>query len=99
MPGERELKTAGVVFERLLTLREAADLLGLHWKTVEVLARRGQIPAIKIGKRWRFRISLLDEWLSARFGPARAENTSKFDAKLAAQPRRASYFLVQNGAS
>ncbi len=90
MPTNAEVKTTSVIFERLLTLKEAADLLGMHWKTVEVLARRGQIPATKIGKRWRFRTSLLDEWLSGCFRPARAANTGAFDAKLAAQPRRAS---------
>ncbi len=87
---DRVPRTAAVVFERLLTLREAADLLGIHSKTLEIQARRGEIPATKIGNRWRFRTSLLDQWLASRFGPTRAEDAGTFDAKLAAQPRRAS---------
>jgi len=52
-------------FEPLLDCDEAARLLHLHPKTVERLARAGQIPAYKIGKRWLFRASELDGWLSS----------------------------------
>ena len=55
MPGREEVTrscrrqsgTAAVVCEQLLTLREAADLLGIHWKTLEIQARRGEIVATK----------------------------------------------------
>jgi excisionase family DNA binding protein len=82
---------AGVVaFEPLLSLREAADLLGVHWKTLEIFARRGQIPATKVGKRWRFRATVLDRWLADRLGPAGAKDSVAEDVKLDPQPRRAS---------
>ena len=87
---DRAPRTAAVGFEQLLTLKEAANLLGIHWKTLEVQARRGEIPATKIGNRWRFRTTVLDHWLASRFGPTGAQNSGTFDAKLAAQPRRAS---------
>jgi excisionase family DNA binding protein len=81
----------GVVpFEPLLGLREAADLLGVHWKTLEIFARRGQIPGTKIGKRWRFRASVLDRWLGDRLGPTNAEGAVAQGGKLDPQPRRAS---------
>ena len=50
-------------FEPLLNLREAATLLGMHWKTLEGMARTERIPAFRIGGRWRFRASLLNKWL------------------------------------
>jgi excisionase family DNA binding protein len=50
-------------FEDLLGLHEAASLLGMHWKTLEGMARTRKIPAFKVGKRWRFRVSSLNEWL------------------------------------
>lgn len=50
-------------FEPLINLNEAAKLLGIHSKTLEVMARNGTVPGIKLGKRWRFRASALDEWL------------------------------------
>ena len=53
-------------FERLLSLREAANLLGMHWKTLECMARKKQIPSFRIGGRWRFRASVLNKWLEKR---------------------------------
>ena len=50
-------------FEELLDLREAASLLGMHWKTLQSMARGRRIPALKVGKRWRFRVSALNSWL------------------------------------
>jgi excisionase family DNA binding protein len=50
-------------FEDLLGLHEAASLLGMHWKTLEGMARTRKIPAFKVGKRWRFRVSSLNVWL------------------------------------
>ena len=50
--------------ERLLTDAEVAEFLGgLHPKTVQRMARRGGLPAYRIGKFWRYRASELDEWL------------------------------------
>jgi len=60
-PQPLNLITSG--FERLLYLREAALLLGMHWKTLEAKARTRKIPALKVGKRWRFRVSALNSWL------------------------------------
>lgn len=50
-------------FERLLDLHEAATILGMHWKTLEGKARQRKVPALKVGKRWRFRLSSLNTWL------------------------------------
>jgi excisionase family DNA binding protein len=55
--------TALSSFERLLDLREAAAILGMHWKTLEGMARHRKVPALKVGKRWRFRLSSLNMWL------------------------------------
>jgi excisionase family DNA binding protein len=56
-----EMKSSS--FEKLLYLREAASLLGMHWKTLETKARDRKVPAFKVGKRWRFRVSALNSWL------------------------------------
>jgi excisionase family DNA binding protein len=51
-------------FERLINDREAATLLGgIHYKTIQRMARDGQIPAYRIGKFWCFRASELDAWI------------------------------------
>jgi len=50
-------------FEPLLDSEEAAALLKIHPKTLQKLARNGEVTAIQIGKLWRFRASALDEWV------------------------------------
>ncbi len=46
--------------ERLLTLREAADVLRLSPRTVREYVQRGEIKGRIIGGRWRFRRADLD---------------------------------------
>lgn len=51
-------------FEPLLSDEEAAKYLGgLHPKTVQRMARRGELPAYRIGRYWRYKISELSAWL------------------------------------
>ena len=50
----------------ILTVEQAAQLLGVKPKTVRALAAGGVIPAVKVGKPWRFDETLLREWLVAK---------------------------------
>jgi len=50
-------------FEPLVDADEVAGLLGLHPKTVQLMARQGKIPAIRVSKFWRFRKSEIDRWV------------------------------------
>jgi excisionase family DNA binding protein len=47
-------------FEPLLGSDEAAQLLKIHPKTLQRMARQRQIPGIQTGKLWRFRRSELN---------------------------------------
>jgi excisionase family DNA binding protein len=47
----------------LLNVREVADFLRVNATTVYTWARQGQLPAIKVGRSWRFRQSDLEMWL------------------------------------
>jgi excisionase family DNA binding protein len=51
------------VFEPLLDSDEAAQLLRIHPKTLQRMARNGQIHGIQVGKLWRFRASDLEGWI------------------------------------
>ena len=51
------------LFEPLLDSDEAAQLLKIHPKTLQRMARRGEIPGVQIGKLWRFRRSELNAWM------------------------------------
>ena len=53
-------------FEPLLTADEAALHLRVHVKTLQKLAREQQVPCVRMGKYWRFRLSSLDHWVQAR---------------------------------
>ena len=53
-------------FERFLDSHQAAELLQIHPKTLQRLARKGEIRAMRIGKLWRFRTSDLDAWVDLR---------------------------------
>jgi excisionase family DNA binding protein len=48
--------------EETVDSRVGARFLGVHYKTIEQMARMGQVPATKFGKSWRFLPSLLGEW-------------------------------------
>jgi excisionase family DNA binding protein len=55
-------------FEPLLDSDEAAALLRIHPKTLQRMARRGEISGIHIGKLWRFRASDLNRWIQGIAG-------------------------------
>lgn len=52
--------TAKPIGERLLTLREAAEVLRLNARTVREYVHLGRIEGRIIGGRWRFRRADLD---------------------------------------
>jgi excisionase family DNA binding protein len=45
--------------DNVATLQEAADLLRIPRSTASELARRGELPAVKMGRRWLFLRDLL----------------------------------------
>ena len=45
-----------------MTLEEVAAYLRLKPQTIYTWAQEEKIPAAKLGKEWRFRKSLIDEW-------------------------------------
>ena len=46
--------------ETLLTSKEASQALKIHLKVLERMAKRGEMPALKVGKFWRYRATTLD---------------------------------------
>lgn len=62
-PLDRHFRTE---FEALVTPAEASAYLRVHPKTIIRLARQKAIPALRIGKHWRFRISDLIDWTATK---------------------------------
>lgn len=49
-------------FDAIMTVAEVAEYLRLGDATVYRLAQDSEIPAIKVGRSWRFKKELIDEW-------------------------------------
>ena len=49
---------------RVLNVDEVARYLRVVPDTIYRRARRGEIPAVKVGKVWRFPKDTLDKWLN-----------------------------------
>jgi PTS system nitrogen regulatory IIA component len=48
----------------IMTTKEIARYLKLHEITICKYAAEGQIPAIRIGRSWRFDKERIDKWIS-----------------------------------
>lgn len=51
--------------------RDAAAYLGIHEKTVIRMARNKQLPALRLGKHWRFRRPDLVSWTGSQLNSNR----------------------------
>ena len=47
----------------IMTLEEVASYLKLKPQTIYTWAQEKKIPAAKLGKEWRFKKSIIDEWI------------------------------------
>jgi excisionase family DNA binding protein len=52
----------------VMDIRQAAHYLGISADSLYRYAATGFIPAFRLGNRWRFRKSRLDEWMDRRSG-------------------------------
>ena len=50
------------VANEILTIDEVARYLRLTPQTIYKWAQEKRIPAVKLGKEWRFRRSVIDKW-------------------------------------
>jgi excisionase family DNA binding protein len=49
-----------------MTVNEVADYLSLDPQTVSRKAQSGQLPAFKVGNRWRFDREDIDRWIGEK---------------------------------
>jgi excisionase family DNA binding protein len=72
-PGLETFMAAGttqgqLALREVMDIRQAADYLGISGDTLYRYASEGFVPAFKLGNRWRFRKSLLDNWMDEKSG-------------------------------
>lgn len=46
--------------ERLVSIQEAAEIVAVHPETLRRLVKQGIVPALRVGKSWRIRLSDLE---------------------------------------
>lgn len=56
-----------------LTIEEAAGILGISPRHAYLLAARGEIPALRLGKRWVVVRARLEDMLALRAGTGAVE--------------------------
>lgn len=49
--------------EELLTTQQVAQYLNVDKFTIYRLVAKKQIPAFRVGNQWRFKKSILEQWL------------------------------------
>ena len=59
----REERTADMD-EEILSVEAAARALGVSTRTVYNLARNGDIPAMRVGREWRFALTNIRKWVA-----------------------------------
>jgi excisionase family DNA binding protein len=74
-----------MIDETFLTTEEVLEYLQVNLRTVYRLIKAGKIPAVRVGRQWRFRKRDIDAWLDSQ----RPRGGSRQAAAPAAAPRPA----------
>lgn len=62
-----------MIDETFLTTEEVLEYLQVNLRTVYRLIKAGRIPAVRVGRQWRFRKGDLDAWLDSQRRGGRAQ--------------------------
>ena len=65
----------------IMTLKEAARYLRLKPQAICSWAQGKELPAAKLGKEWRFRKSIVDEWFLEHIDKKRSGVIGRWKAK------------------
>ena len=74
-----------MIDETFLTTEEVLEYLQVNLRTVYRLIKAGKIPAVRVGRQWRFRKRDIDAWLDSQRG-TRAARPAAAPAAVAARP-------------
>jgi excisionase family DNA binding protein len=85
--------------EGFLTTEEVLEYLQVNLRTVYRLIKAGKIPAVRVGRQWRFRKRDIDAWLESQ-RPRQARAAAAAPARApAAAPARARVLVVDDEAA
>jgi excisionase family DNA binding protein len=72
----------------VMDIRIASDYLGISPDTLYKYASEGFVPAFKLGNRWRFKRSRLDEWMDQQSSQSSQAQPRRVVAHPAITPAR-----------
>jgi len=62
-----KITKGGITIAReVISVKEVAKYLGITPDTVYRMARRGEIPAVRVGRCWRFPKVFIEQWLKEK---------------------------------
>src|SRR5262245_2575702 len=71
-----------MIDETFLTTEEVLEYLHINLRTVYRLIKAGKIPAVRVGRQWRFRKRDIDAWLDGRQGAQTLEHEPSAHAQV-----------------
>jgi excisionase family DNA binding protein len=75
-----------MIDETFLTTEEVLEYLQVNLRTVYRLIKAGKIPAVRVGRQWRFRKRDIDGWLDSQRGGRGARPTAPVPAAASLRP-------------
>ncbi len=60
----------------VMNLRQASQYLGVSRDTLYRYICEGEVPAFKLGNRWKFKKTILDRWMESKMSQAFLERKS-----------------------
>jgi len=61
----------------VMNIRQASQYLGVSPDTLYKYVNEQKIPAFKLGNRWRFKKSKLDQWMEEKSNPIEVKTKKK----------------------
>ena len=77
-----------MIDETFLTTDEVLEYLQVNLRTVYRLIKAGRIPAVRVGRQWRFRKADLDAWLESQRRGVRPATLATTSSRVEAGGRR-----------
>jgi excisionase family DNA binding protein len=87
-----------MIDETFLTTEEVLEYLQVNLRTVYRLIKAGKIPAVRVGRQWRFRKRDIDSWLDSQ-RPRSGARAPAAPARPAGAPTRPRILVVDDEAS
>jgi excisionase family DNA binding protein len=72
----------------VMDIRQASDYLGISPDTLYKYASESSVPAFKLGNRWRFKRSRLDEWMDQESDKQSSPATTEPEPPVTAKQKK-----------